>query len=72
MLHQVLGEEWQWQLHTNDQHGKTISEIFIAQDHVNVLNKEDWPRIISFLKPRIIALDQFWCEYKYAFERSSI
>ena len=72
ILHQVLGEEWQWQLHTNDQHGKIISEIFIVQDRVNVLNKEDWPRIISFLKPRIVALDKFWCEYKYAFERSSI
>ncbi len=68
IFHQTMGDTWQWQLHTTDAFGKTISEIYTTLDNVNVLNKADWPDIISFLKRRIIALDTFWCEYKYAFE----
>ena len=69
-LQQVIGEEWQWDLLATDFNGKTTSEIFTTLNGVNVLNKQDWPAIISFFKPRIIALDTFWCEFKYAFERS--
>lgn len=68
MLNQVMGEEWQWQLLTTDGYGKMISEIYTTLPQVNILNKADWPAIISFFKPRIIAFDQFWCEYKYALE----
>ncbi len=67
-LNQFTGEEWQWQLLATDDYGKMISEIYTTLTNVNVLNNADWPAIISFLKPRIIALDQFWCEYKYALE----
>ncbi len=68
IFHEIMGEAWQWKLHTTDDFGKTISEIYTTLDNVNVLNKANWPDIISFLKQRIIALDTFWCEYKYAFE----
>jgi hypothetical protein len=27
---------------------------------VNIFHEADWPAIISFLKPRIMALDEFW------------
>lgn len=67
-MHKTLGEAWQWQPGITNQHGKLTSEIFTTLENVNVLNRQDWPAIISFLKPRMIALDQFWCEYKYAFE----
>ncbi len=62
------GEEWQWTTLVADEHGKTISEIYQVCKPVNVLNKQDWPSIISFLKEKLVALDDFWCEYKYAFE----
>lgn len=68
IFHQTVGEVWQWKLHTTDDFGKTISEIYTTLENVQVLNKANWPDIISFLKNRIIALDAFWCEYKYAFE----
>jgi hypothetical protein len=32
------------------------------------MKRDDWPAIISFLKPRIIALDAFWSQAKYGFE----
>ena len=71
VLHKVLGEDWTWERLKTNQHGKTISEIYTTLHQVNALNKADWPRIISFLKTRMIALDAFWCEFKYVFERSA-
>ena len=47
---------------------QTISSISQQLDSVNILNKSDWPGIISFLKPRIIALDEFWEIVKDGFE----
>lgn len=67
-LESKLGEAWEWQLHTQDEYGKTISSISRKITEVNVFNENDWPSIISFLKPRIIALDQFWSEAKYGFD----
>ncbi len=47
---------------------KTISSISLQLDGVNILNQSDWPAIISFLKPRVIALDAFWDLVKDGFE----
>ncbi|TFF35611.1 DUF4268 domain-containing protein [Mucilaginibacter psychrotolerans] len=68
MLHDTLGEEWDWQLHTTDDYGKTISRICAELRPVSIFQKEDWPMLISFFKPRIIALDEFWSMAKPAFE----
>jgi hypothetical protein len=68
MLHSTLGEEWEWQLHTTDEYGKTISRIFTQIQSVSIYQQENWPALISFFKPRIIALDEFWSDVKYAFE----
>jgi hypothetical protein len=68
MLHSALEEDWEWQLHTTDEYGKTISRIYAQLKPVSVFQKEDWPKLISFFKPRIIALDEFWSNAKYAFE----
>lgn len=68
LLHNALQEEWAWQLHTHDEHGKTVSRIYIEKKNVNVFRQEDWPEIISFFKPRMIALDVFWSTAKHIFE----
>jgi hypothetical protein len=59
-LHDTLGEEWTWQPLTRDESGRTLSRIFTTLPGVDVLRQEDWPRLISFFKPRIVALDEFW------------
>lgn len=58
---------WQWDEAFETNH-KTISRICQQLDNVNILNQTDWPTIISFLKPRIIALDAFWDLAKDGFE----
>ncbi len=68
LLHTTLGEQWNWQLHGTDDYGKTISRIYTTLNDVSIFKKEDWPLLISFFKPRLIALDAFWCNAKYAFE----
>jgi len=68
LLHNSLQEEWTWLLHTNDEYGKTISKIFRSLTEVTVFNKGDWPTLISFFKPRIIALNEFWSFARYEFE----
>lgn len=68
ILHQALGEDWDWQLLESDEDGKPVSRISKKLPGVNIFRLDDWPTIISFLKPRIIALDQFWHQVKDQFD----
>ena len=68
ILHGTLNEDWEWQLHEMTEYGKTISRIVRKLYNVSIFNKNDWPALISFFKPRIIALDEFWSDAKYAFD----
>lgn len=68
VLHGTLGEEWQWIYAQPDEYGRPVSKAEKLLNGTNVMNREDWPAIISFLKPRIMALDEFWSNAKYGFE----
>lgn len=68
LLHSALNENWDWQLHAPGDCGKPVSRVFKRVDGVSIFNKNDWPALISFFKPRIIALDEFWSDAKYAFD----
>ncbi len=68
LLHSCMNEDWEWQLHTTDDSGRIISRIGKQTTGVSIFNKSDWPALISFFKPRIIALDEFWSDAKYAFD----
>jgi hypothetical protein len=68
LLHETLGEAWTWELHDQDETGKTVSRIYTRLEGVNIFNRQDWPALISFLKPRIMALDAFWTDARYSFE----
>lgn len=68
ILHDTLEESWIWQPHSRATDGKIISKIYKDLPGVSVLNKDHWPALISFFKPRIIALDRFWEDAKYSFQ----
>lgn len=68
LLNEALNEEWIWQLHAHDEHGKYISRIYTELNDVSIFKQEDWPQLISFFKPRITALDEFWSTAKHVFE----
>lgn len=66
IFEETVGElDWTWKPDTTDEQGRTVSVIEKTLTSVNLLKNEDWPAIISFLKPRIIALDAFWSMVRY-------
>jgi hypothetical protein len=67
LLTETVGEEWEWQKEVADEHGKYISRMGTEINGVNIFKTDDWPAIISFLKPRMIALDKFWVLVKNVF-----
>lgn len=67
MLELQLEEKWEWQLHVRVD-DKVVSRIGKVLPNVSVLNKGQWAELISFFKPRIIALDNFWEDAKYSFD----
>ena len=60
MFLEIAGTDWDWELHSIDEDNKPVSRIITRLEGVNIFNEADWPAIISFLKPGMIALDQFW------------
>jgi hypothetical protein len=64
----TVGDDWNWQLHDYDENGRLISRIYKEKTGVSIFKKEDWPGLISFFKPHIMALDEFWNMVKYSFE----
>jgi len=71
MLTNTLNEEWDWQQDVTDGYGKTLSQISTSLSGVNIYNQQHWSDLISFFKPRIIALDDFWDNVKPVFENLS-
>jgi hypothetical protein len=67
VLEENTGEQWTWQPDTIDEDGAILSRIGTVLENVNVMKESDWPAIIAFLKPRIIALDEFWEMIKDSF-----
>ena len=68
LLHTSLDEEWEWEQEVTDDNFKVVSRIGKTLDHVSVFKQVDWPALISFFKPRIIALDEFWSDARDSFE----
>jgi hypothetical protein len=68
LLDAYLNEEWDWQLHTVDENYRTVSRISTTLEGVSIFKEGDWPAMISFFKPRIIALDEFWNDASHSFD----
>jgi hypothetical protein len=63
-----LGEDWHWEEEAINSSGRSVSRIFQRLEPVNIYKEDEWPVIISFLKPRLIALDAFWYENREFFD----
>lgn len=68
LLTDALAEDWEWELIATSSFEKEVARISCTLDKMSVFNKEHWASIIAFLKPRIIALDNFWLDVKPIFE----
>jgi hypothetical protein len=63
----LLTKDWKWDAQREEE-GRIIGGVYQELPHVSIFKKEDWPTLISFFKPRLLALDEFWSNVKYAFE----
>ncbi len=68
MLEEATGENWHWEPKFVNETGQELSRIYYTLEPANIFKESDWPAIISFLKPRMIALDSFWTNHKFIFE----
>ncbi|WP_152981652.1 DUF4268 domain-containing protein [Hymenobacter sp. AT01-02] len=68
MLNETTDEAWVWEADGVDANGQPYSRIYQELRPINLFNREDWPQLISFFKPRIMALDEFWSSAQYAFD----
>lgn len=68
LLQNELDEEWEWETNVHLEVDKIINRISKEISDVTVFNKDHWPELISFFKPRIIALDHFWENARYSFD----
>ena len=68
LLEEATGEVWTWQAAAPTADGPPHSRIYRTLHPVNLFNRDDWPRLISFFKPRLVALDEFWSTAQYAFD----
>jgi hypothetical protein len=64
----AVNEEWVWEKSILNEYGIPFAQISISLTGISIFNQKNWPEIISFLKPRILALDQFWVDVKPIFE----
>lgn len=68
MFKESVGAEWIWEVEAENNYGKEISRIYTTIEGVNIFKEEDWFALIDFFKPRLRALDAFWCDAKYGFD----
>ena len=68
IMESIIPGPWQWLLNAQDENDQAISIVYDEIEGVSIFKKEDWPKLISFFKPRIVALDEFWNMVKYSFE----
>jgi Domain of unknown function (DUF4268) len=68
LLEDETGEQWEWEKHLQHEQDRPISRISKTLEGINIFNEADWPGIISFFKPRIMAMDRFWEEVRDGFE----
>lgn len=68
LLQDQMDETWIWEEVFENETCQTLSRIYTQLKPANIFSEADWPAIISFLKPRIIALDHFWYNHKMIFE----
>lgn len=65
---EIVGPDFTWSRQYSSGEGQVVSRIYDRLENTTVLNESNWPDIISFLKPRLVALDNFWWQVSDQFE----
>ena len=68
LFESTVGVDWVWQKSYFEDDGNECSRIYDQLEGVSIFDRSSWPEVISFLKDRIIRMDEFWSAVKPAFE----
>lgn len=68
VLHEMAGDDWAWEADVPNENYQTVSRISQTLTSANLFERDDWPALISFFKPRLVALDAFWSQARWGFE----
>ena len=63
-INTALGEDTLWDLDFTRENSKPISRIHRVLENVSIFNREDWNRVNMFFFDRMLALEEFYTEYK--------
>jgi hypothetical protein len=70
IFEETMGDlDWDWKPEQTDEQGRVIGVVGKKITGINFFQSSDWATIISFLKPRLIALDEFWSMVRYDLAR---
>ena len=64
----IAGKGWEISQSYINENGNVVSIAIIELQGIKIFRETDWPAIISFFKKNIIALDEFWNDWKPMFE----
>lgn len=64
---EICGRDWIWEADSLQPDGQPCARISRSLGAVTVMNKADWPEMISFFKDNLIKLDAFWFSVKERF-----
>ncbi len=64
----ICGSQWQWEEVVVKAENRNCHRVKNTLENVSILNQSQWPEIISFFKTNLILLDEFWSNFKFAFE----
>jgi hypothetical protein len=61
--------DWIWLEEYTDNFNKQISRIYVEIENVNLYDKNTWNVIFPFFSKHLLALDEFWEEFKDLFKQ---
>jgi hypothetical protein len=64
----IIGHDWTWSKQFSSVNGQIVSRIYDKMEEISILNEQQWPDLIAFFKPRLLAMDAFWWLVKEQFE----
>ncbi|MDB5202658.1 MAG: hypothetical protein JWQ27_2067 [Ferruginibacter sp.] len=70
-LEEIMPGGLTWAENFEDEFGGLSGRVTMELQPANIFSTADWPAMISFFKEGMIALDEFWADYKEIFEMSS-
>ena len=69
LLTNTLPDEFVWDENQYNDAGMKISAVYCQIEHVNIYDKNTWKEIFEFFERNILALDEFWHEFKPIFKQ---